>query len=206
MPPILNRPVRIDKPRLLIGEGDEEVYFFGALLAELKIDDVQVEKIGGKDYLSLYLKELRRRPGVERLVALGVTRDADIDCADAFAKICGALMANGFAIPSAPGQIQSGLLRVGIFIMPDNRRPGMLEDLCMDSVVADLALPCVDDFFRCVAKAANRSPGNLAKARVQAWLSSQIEPETRLGLAARKRYWPWDAPAFQALIQFVQSL
>ncbi|MHB1422516.1 MAG: DUF3226 domain-containing protein [Gemmataceae bacterium] len=191
---------------MLIGEGDDDVYFFGALLAELNIDDVQVEKIGGKDYLPIYLKELKRRPGAERLVALGVTRDADDDCANAFAKIRGALNANGFGFPSAPGQIQSGLLRVGVFIMPDNQRPGMLEDLCLDSVATDLALPCVDEFFRCVDKATGRKPDILAKARVQTWLASHPESDNRLGLAARKRYWPWTAPAFQPLIAFLRAL
>lgn len=206
MPPALNQPARIVKPRLLIGEGDEEVFFFGALLDHLNIDDIQVEKIGGKDYLSLYLKELPRRPGFERLVALGVTRDADDDCANAFAKICGALNANGFGFPSAPGQVQSGLLRVGVFVMPDNQRPGMLEDLCLDSFAADLALPCVDEFFRCVDKATGRKPHILAKARVQTWLASHPDTENRLGLAAYRRYWPWNSAAFQPLIDFLRAL
>jgi len=206
MPPTLNQPSRIVKPRLLIGEGDDEVFFFGALLAYLHLDDIQVEKIGGKDYLPLYLKELPRRPGVERLVALAVIRDADNDCTDAFAKCCGALNANGFVVPPAPGQIHVGLPQVGVFIMPDNQRSGMLEDLCLDSVATDLALPCVDEFFRCVANAAGRQPGNLAKARVQAWLSSQKETDSRIGVGAQKKYWPWDATAFQPLISFLRAL
>ncbi len=206
MPPPPHHPSTIVKPRLLVGEGDDEVAFFQALIASLNIDDIQVEKSGGKDRLPLYLKELPRRPGVERVVALGVTRDADLDCADGFAKVCGALNASGFGFPSAPGQIQSGLLRVGVFIMPDNQRPGMLEDLCLDSVATDPALSCVDEFFRCVAKVAARQPGNLAKARIQAWLASHVEPDNRLGLAAQKKYWPWNAAAFQPLIQFLQAL
>jgi hypothetical protein len=206
MPPTPNQPSVIVKPRLLIGEGDDEVVFFGALVAHLNLDDIQVEKMGGKDYLSLYLKELRRRPGVERLVALGVTRDADSDCADAFAKICGALSANGFGYPPVPGQIHPGSPQVGVFIMPDNQRSGMLEDLCLDSVAADLALTCVDEFFRCVDKATGRKPNILTKARVQTWLASHPESDNRLGLAALKKYWPWDAPAFQPLIHFLQLL
>ncbi len=180
--------------------------FFGALLSHLNLNDIQVEKTGGKDGLPLYLKELRLRPGFERVVSLGVTRDADDDCGDAFNKICGALNASGFGFPGAPGQFHAGLIQVGVFIMPDNQRPGMLEDLCLDGVATDLALPCVDEFFRCVDKATGRKPGNLAKARIQAWLASYPEPDPRLGLAAKKKYWPWNDAAFQPLIRFLQSL
>ncbi|HTU91296.1 MAG TPA: DUF3226 domain-containing protein [Gemmataceae bacterium] len=206
MPQTFDQPSTIIKPRLLIGEGDEEVFFFGALLAHLNIDDIQVDKFGGKDRLPLYLKELPQRPGFERLVALGVTRDADDDCATAFAKICGALNESGFGFPSAPGQIQSGLMHVGVFVMPDNQRLGMLEDLCLDSFAADPALSCVDEFFRCVDKVTARKPRILAKARVQTWLASHPETDNRLGLAAQKRYWPWNSPAFQPLIDFLRAL
>ena len=96
--------------------------------------------------------------------------------------------------------------QVGVFILPDNQRSGMLEDLCLGSVASDLALPCVDEFFDCVAKATNRQPGNLAKARIQAWLASHPEPDNRLGLAAQKGYWPWAAPAFAPLIAFLRTL
>jgi hypothetical protein len=206
MPPTPATPRAISKPRLLIGEGDDEVFFFEALLARLNLDDIQVEKYGGKDNLSRYLRELRLRPGNERIVALGVTRDADTDCGDAFTRICGALGASGFALPAAPGQIATGPLSVGVFVMPDNLRPGMLEDLCMDSVTADPAFRCVDEYFRCVAAASHRQPGNMAKARVHAWLSSQAEPDRRLGEAAHQGYWPWDASAFEPIKRFVQLL
>jgi hypothetical protein len=57
-----------------------------------------------------------------------------------------------------------------------------------------------------VDKATGRKPDNFAKARVQTWLASQPEPDNRLGLAAQKKYWPSDAPAFQPLIAFLRLL
>jgi hypothetical protein len=41
-------PQALSKPKLLIGEGKEEVAFFKAFLSHLNITDVQVEEYGGK--------------------------------------------------------------------------------------------------------------------------------------------------------------
>jgi hypothetical protein len=198
-------PKAIIKPRLLIGEGDDEVFFFEALLEHLNLDDVQAEKYGGKDNLSRYLRELPNRPGYERVVMLGVTRDADTDCADTFDRIRGALASNKFPVPAGCGQIVQGSPGVGVFVMPDNARPGMLEDLCLDAVRDDPAFPCLDQYFQCLA-AAGRQPGVIAKAHVHAWLAAQLEPDKRLGEAAKARYWPLDHPALAALRDFLCML
>src|SRR5262249_31167794 len=139
MPTLPAQPRPLTKPRLLIGEGDDEVFFFEALVFHLHLDDIHVEKYGGTARLDRYLRELPLRPGYERLVALGVTRDADADCADTFNRVRGSLAANGFTYPAAPGEIVQALFHVGVFILPDNQRPGMLEDLCLDSIANDPA-------------------------------------------------------------------
>ena len=48
----------LSKPKLLIGEGKEEVDFFTAFLSHLNISNIQVEQYGGKQGLSRYLKTL----------------------------------------------------------------------------------------------------------------------------------------------------
>src|SRR5205814_7104961 len=118
--------------------------------------------------------------------ALGTTRDADDSAVQVFQSICVLLRNNGLPAPSAPGQIAVGPPRVGVFILPDNLRNGMLEDLCLDTVQADGAMSCVTDFFQCVLQKAGRQPSPLAKARVHAWLASQVVPDLRLGEAAEK--------------------
>ncbi len=80
------RTQRIVKPKLLIGEGLEEVRFFSALLAHLSISDVQVEEYGGKRQLSRYFQELQIRPGYQEIVSIGITRDADNSAPSAFQK------------------------------------------------------------------------------------------------------------------------
>ena len=191
---------------MLIGEGRDEVFFFDALCTDLGLADVQVEEYGGKGNLLNYLREFSVRPGHQSVVSLGITRDADTGMAQVFQSICTLLGNNRLPVPIAAGQIAAGSPRVGVFVLPDNQRDGMLEDLCLDAVQTDGAIACVNDFFQCVSRNTSRQPSPMAKARVHAWLASQDDPDLRLGEAAQRRWWPWTNPSFQPLIQFLQAL
>ncbi|MGB9623732.1 MAG: DUF3226 domain-containing protein [Phycisphaerae bacterium] len=187
---------------MLIGEGMEEKRFFAALLAHLGRTDVQVEQYGGKGGLSRFLEALPSVPGYSRLVALGITRDADESATDAKKSVHDALRR---AKLEPPGN-RIKRLRIHVFILPGDAAPGMLEDLCLRSVRDDPAMPCVDQFLHCVSQRAGRFPFKEAKARVHAWLSSQPVPDKRLGEAAEAGYWRFDHPAFDGLKSFVGSL
>jgi hypothetical protein len=200
------RPIAITRPKLLLGEGEDERRFFNALLAHLGIADIQVEQYRGKTTLKGDLEAFAKAPGFSAVTSLGVTRDADTDANGAFASVCHALINAGLTAPPAHDQSAGGSPRVRVWIMPDGTSPGMLEDLCLSAVQSDPAHPCVDEFFQCVLTRASRQPTNMAKARVHAWLSTQLDPDKRLAEAAEKGYWPWAAPAFQPLIAFLRAL
>lgn len=195
------RPQPIGKPRLLIGEGREEVFFFEALLRHLNRDDIAVEQYGGKANLRRYLRTVARSPDFPLLRSLGVTRDADDDPAGAMQSVTGALSAAGLTTTQA----SPGPLAVRVFILPAPGQPGMLEDLCWEAVLGDRAAPCVDEFLACV-KRAGREPQPLAKAQIHAWLASKERPDLRLGEAAGQGYWPFDHGAFDAISAFIRSL
>jgi hypothetical protein len=93
-----------------------------------------------------------------------------------------------------------------VFLLPDNASPGMLEDLCLEAVASDPAAPCLDEYFTCVFQRGNRRPVEVAKARVHAWLASQLKPDLRLGEAAEAGYWPWNSPVFDQLRAFLRAL
>jgi hypothetical protein len=141
-------------------------------------------------------------------VSIGVTRDADNDSHGAFQSVSGFLTASNLPAPASGGHLsdaEAGTPRAGIYILPDCVNAGMLEDLCLEAVSDDLATSCVNEFLDCVVRA-GRTPGNLSKARVHAWLSSQVVPDRRLGEAARAGMWPWDSPTFDALKEFLLKL
>jgi hypothetical protein len=61
----------LTKPRLLIGEGVDEVRFFNSFLKHLSVDDIQIEQYGGKSKLSSYLKSLPNIPGFAGVASIG---------------------------------------------------------------------------------------------------------------------------------------
>lgn len=201
-----NNSVELSKPKLMIGEGNEEVLFFNAFLKHLNLNDIQVEQYGGKQKLASYLKTLQLRSGYANLVALGITRDADDSAQSAFQSICSSLKGASLAAPNQFEEIVGESPKISVMVLPNNRNSGMLEDLCLASIETDPVIQCVDNYFECVQNATGEQPKNMAKAKVQAWLSSKTEPDKRLGEAAKAGYWDWDSPAFDRLKQFLQAL
>src|SRR2546423_15053868 len=90
----------INKRKLLLGEGIDEVNFFNALLNHLGIIDIQVEQYGGRTRFRPVLAALVRQRTFRDLISLGVTRDADNDSLSAFASISAALRDQGLVSPS----------------------------------------------------------------------------------------------------------
>jgi hypothetical protein len=196
----------VTKPKLLIGEGIDELRFFRALVKFLDLTNIQIEQYGGKDKLSKYLRGLSKRPGYQGLESLGIFRDADKNAKSAFQSVEYYLKATQLPSPSKSGQFAEGKPRVGVFILPDGINPGMLEDVCLASVQSSPEMTCVDQYFHCLRTITQKQPRHLSKARVHAWLSSQIEPDKRLAEAAEAGYWPWESKAFDLIKQFLRGL
>lgn len=202
----MEAPREITKPKILIGEGIEEVRFFQAMLKHLGIEDILVEEYSGKQKLSSFIKNLPLRPGFSRVVSLGVTRDADDNAETAFQNICGALTHAKLPTPAMSGKSEGNNPKVSAFVLPDGKSQGMLEDLCLRSVQFDLATQCVEEYLNCAQEKTGRQISNLSKARVRVWLASQTRPDLRLGEAAEKGYWQWDDQAFDQIKDFLVNL
>ncbi|WP_017303852.1 DUF3226 domain-containing protein [Spirulina subsalsa] len=191
----MRKSIKIDKPKLIIGEGTEEKIFFSTLIKYLKIDDIQVECYEGKGNLGKFLKTLSLIPGYPELQSLGITRDAD----DSFESVSTSI--DNF-IKSIFG---ADHVKITKFIMPDNGSSGMLEDLCLTAIKSS-EIQCADNFLECIYNCSQRKPKNLAKAKIQAWLASQTNPGQRLGEAAQSGCIDWENEAFQPLREFIKNL
>jgi hypothetical protein len=205
-PPPAIPPQELVKPKLLIGEGQDEVRFFGALLKQIGLDEIQIEAYEGKNKLPNYLAALVLRPGFNNLVSLGVTQDADNNAQGGFDSVSNALRRIALAAPSTHAAIETGNPQVGIFILPDGHNQGMLEDLCLGSLTSHPSMPCLDDYFKCIERQTGRLPNNLSKARIHAWLSTQDRPDLPLGLAAEKGYINWSDSVFDSFKRFLTTL
>jgi len=126
----------------------------------------------------------------------------------AIAAVRDALRDADFAVPPQP-LVQAGAPpdpRVSFLILPDGVQSGKLETVCLESVAADLAMPCVDQYFACLQTAGFAVPTNVEKARVQAFLASRPASGLLLGQAAQAGFWPFAHAAFNRLRQLILAL
>ncbi len=197
----------ITKGKILIVEGVEDKRFFDSLLKYLDISDIQVLPIGGKTKLLRNLLTLKKDPNfILKVSKLAVTRDADNSAEGAFQSICGSLKNAGFSVPTSVLQNVGSNPVVTVIIIPPSRTQGKLEDLCLEAVSEDLAIPCVQSYFSCLRTIPDFAmPSDLSKAQIHAFLSSRIDPEKRLGEAAEAGYFPFSHTAFNTLIQLLKQ-
>jgi hypothetical protein len=198
--------VELTQTNVLIVEGREEELFFGALIEHLGLQNIQIMPIGGKEQLRRNLKALARSPSFAKVVSLGIVRDANANPRAAFQSVRDALQAVNLPAPDRPLIPTGRDLQVTVMIVPAEDTPGMLEDLCLRSVLSDPATPCMEQYFQCLQQRDLPLPRNMPKARVQAFLASRREAGKRLGEAARAGYWPWNEAAFEPVKDFLQQV
>lgn len=201
------RAVSIDARRQLLVEGRDEQEFFRELLRFLAIEDIQIHAYGGKDNLGNFINNFVDVVGFGNVYSIGVVQDADENAQSALESVRSRLRNANLSVPLTYLQPAGETVKVQIFVMPDNESNGALENLCLAALAEDTAMECVSEFMECLRVKCISPPNNrLAKARMNSFLASRDEPDTRLGVAAAKGYIPWNNAAFSDLIQFLKSL
>jgi len=201
--------IQITKIKILIVEGVDEANFFKSYLENyLSISDIQILPLGGKTLLPHFLDVLIMDQNfISKVQVLAITRDADNNATSAFQSVCSALKHSKLPIPNAPLQSVGKNPVVSVMIMPPGSSSGKLEDLCLQSVSSDPAVPCLNSYFSCLQAIPGFSmPLDISKAKIHAFLSSRIEPDKRLGEAALASYWPFNNVVFDPLKNFILSL
>jgi hypothetical protein len=146
--------------------------------------------------------------GLERL---GIVVDADDDLSSRWQALTDVLLQIGYSnIPDKPLQAgtiieaEGNLPRIGLWIMPDNSLPGMLEDFVSFLVPGRESNPIWKLAESSIKEACTISPQiPPKKGLIHTWLAWQEDPGTPLGLAITKKY--LDAQATHAK-QFVAWL
>jgi len=128
------------------------------------------------------------------LVALGLIVDADSSFSSRWDRIRNICLGLGGA-PSENFPPDGLILdiagkRLGVWIMPDNKSDGMLENFC-HALVPEDGKPLLDYARRCLddAKAlgASYKPDQVEKAHIHTWLAWQNPPGLRIGMALTKK-------------------
>lgn len=186
-----------------------------AILAQLDPSDAEISNFGGVTELQGFLTAVWSAPNARNTIeAIGIIRDAEsLTCGTdsaaeaAFKSAHAAISASGLPPPDRPLQVISKKPRIGVLILPPGKLEGMLEDVCLEAVQADPAMPCVEEYIECVKSRVPDWPSrNHKKAKVQAYLSSRPEPGLKLGEGARLGYWNWGHETYKPIGQFIRDL
>ncbi|MDQ1350737.1 MAG: hypothetical protein QG657_1039, partial [Acidobacteriota bacterium] len=159
------------------------------------------------------LPTLLNGSGVSNLEAFAIIRDADDSFENAFKSVINVLeKIEDLKVPKKPGEFSRGNPKVGVFIMPDNSHPGMLEDLCLKTVKDTEAMECVKQFLDCAKKLENPpKTKDIPKAKVQAFLALMPNVPDSVGRGAQrkaqgKKIWNFDAAELSPLKDFLSQL
>lgn len=209
----------ITKRRQLLVEGHTPHLFFEVLTAHLQVEDLEIRNFRSNELFAGFIESFCSLAAYkEHVTSLGIIRDAEsLPARDtprppgeaakaAFDSVCHSLRAAGQVEPPGMGAFTAGPPKIGVFILPDCQRDGMLETLCLASVLTPGTTQCIDDFFKCMDREGRPNPPNQTKARTFAFLASQDISDPLVGRAAQKGIWPWSHPAFEKLTQFLRAL
>ena len=136
-----------------------------------------VQKGGVDNLLAGIVTELKA-PGRQ---ALGILLDANTDPAGRWDAVKEELAQVNIPLPerlSPSGAIIDSRPRVGVWLMPDNRSPGELEDFVVKMIPAgDPVLPLSERYIAGIPPAARKfSEKKKLRAQLYAWLAAQADP------------------------------
>jgi hypothetical protein len=198
---------------LLAVEGPDDKHVLWAILARHRFQPEFVMRDEGGFEGLLGRVPIHLKPGTD-VERFGVVVDADADIRVRWQEIKRTLNRAGYgSVPEEPdpaGTVidQADLPRVGVWVMPDNALPGMVEDYLGLLVPAgdalfDRARRCVDEI---PANERRFIPAHLTKAVIHTWLAWQDDPGTPLGQAITKRYFDSEGPHVGRLLAWLTRL
>lgn len=147
------------------------------------------------------------------LQRLAIIVDADIDLTNQWVRIINILKKSGYnSVPDQPDTSGTVITQpekpvIGVWLMPDNSLPGMLENFVSFLIpqgdnLWDRAKQVVEEIPE-----ANRrfQPQHKIKAQIHTWLAWQKEPGKPLGLAVTFRYLDADAQHAKDFINWINK-
>lgn len=195
-------------PRQLLVEGPDDRHVIWALRDQYKISEESfsveipaspnsLEKEnkdeGGKELLLKILPTTLKEPNLE---TLGIILDADEDLQASWESVKDKLMGFGYqSIPKYPppeGWIysQPEFPKIGVWLMPNNQLPGMLEDFVQYLIPEnDLLFPKAEQIIQEIEteNLHNYKPSYRAKALIYTWLAWQKKPGKPMGQSITAR-------------------
>lgn len=209
---------KINSQQLLV-EGKNDRHVIWALCNYYQLPEnfsVEVPE-GGTEGIEALLDGLTFKLRQEKLQTLGIVVDADRDLGARWQSIRDRLIASGYPeiplLPPAQGWVYAPsdpfLKRVGVWVMPNNQLPGMLEDF------AALLIP-EDDNLRPqaerilgeieITKINRYSIVHRSKALIHTWLAWQEVPGMPMGQAITVQALRGDSAIARVFVEWLNRL
>ncbi len=213
------------EPSLLCVEGKDDLHSIIQLLLRHNIDlergnitvkygsisDRGVEETGGREKL---LEGMPIAVITNAGRSVGFILDADEVAEDRWRAVRGRLDNVGLTLPDEipkegfVGEADTFKARVGVWLMPDDRQSGALEEFLKDLVdSSDPLLPIAETS---TDQARNRGArfrdSHRLKAILHAWLAWQERPGVPYGLAIRDRYFSHDSANALAFVEWFRRV
>lgn len=196
----------------LLVEGNDDLHVILALCEKYKItENFKIVDSKGFDKLIPQIPIRFKSSGIE---TIGIIVDADADLKQRWDSVCEALKKSGFSnLPKDLTEngliINNGKHRAGVWIMPNNKLNGMLEDFISFLIPSDdMLYPIVQTTLQDIeAKELNNyKECHKAKARIHTWLAWQEDPGTPMGLSITKRYLTTDEATCLKFVEWLKKL
>ena len=201
------------KFKQLLVEGNDDMHVVLALCEKFNLkENFDIINLEGIDTL---LKNIPVRLKTDNLETLGIIIDADKNISAQWEKLKKIFANSGYAtdgILSLDGFIQKNPdgIKIGVWIMPNNHLPGMLEDFIKFLIPPDdKLLPVIQAHLENIEeKNLNKYNKKIhkAKALVHSWLAVQENPGTPIGLSITKKYLTTDEETCSKLINWLKEL
>ena len=179
-------------PHQLLVEGNSDKQVIDALCKQHQISNLFTFTFPSEGGIENLITTLPRKLKEENLETLGIVVDADLDITARWQAVTNKLRDFGYQnIPKVPPEtgwiyIQPELPKIGVWVMPNNKLPGMLEDFVTYLIPAedklrDKAIAILDDIE--LEKLNCYSIIHRQKAFIHTWLVWQSKPGMPMGQA-----------------------
>ena len=201
--------------KILLVEGSDDEHVMKHICGNRDVPHLDEVKPHGSDNQLLESIPVRLKATSEYGDAVGVVIDADTSLAARWQSIRNLFIEVGYQnvsdAPDSDGTIfeppEGSLLpKAGIWIMPDNQSPGILEDFLLDLI------PSTDDLFDHVTNSVDSIPVRLfsendePKAVIHTWLAWQSEPGRPYGTAITAGFLDSGVPQVDVLVSWLRRL
>jgi hypothetical protein len=217
----VNKPKKTTNYQQLLVEGKNDRHVIWALCEQYQLAETFTVEVppGKREGVESLLAVLPVLLNEKKLQTLGIVVDADQNLAARWQSIRDRLINSGYPktdipnLPLAEGWVYQPtdpyLKRVGVWVMPDNQLPGMLEDFVALLMPKDDNLrPKAEEILREIEGEGLNRYGEIhhAKALIHTWLAWQETPGMPMGQAITARVLQRESPIAQVFADWLQRL